>query len=123
LLEDTANDARARLDRSLLRRGQECTLQRLVGTSLTPISVTIRAHIRGYTPQEIVAGSGLAIGNSHVIMSSTEVEAAQWPSALESRIPRRGDRLVVAGVNRTVLFAWAALHISGELIRIEMAIQ
>lgn len=117
-------DARAALDRMLANVGQDVELQRLSSPSMAvAAAVTIRAHIVDFKPQELLGGVGLQTGDSRVIMSTTEVNAAQWPSALESRLPRKGDRIVVAGRTRTVLFAWPAPYIEDELIRIELAVR
>lgn len=118
-------DARASLDRYLARYGQVVTLIRLASGAQPSVSasVEVRAHVTDFKPQELDGAQGLQIGDSRVIMSTTEVNAADWPSANESRIPRKGDRILVAGRTRTVLYGWAAPYVSGELIRIELAIR
>lgn len=118
----TPTAARAALDRQLARHGQSATLRRLSAPDLTATDVTIRVHIVDFKPQEILGGVGLQTGDSRVIMSATEVEAAQWPSAAESRIPQKGDQIIVGGRTRTVLFAWPGPYVGGELVRIELAI-
>lgn len=115
--------ARATLDSYLARYGQDCVLQRIPTPGAAPISVNIRAHVVDFTPDELLGGNGLQTGDSRVILSTTEVEADGWPALLESRIPRKGDRLVAAGRTRTVLYGWAAPYINGELVRIELAIR
>ena len=129
LLDDTAAGARARLDLSLSRRGQTCTLQRVVaGVTRT---VSLQALIRDYKPDELLGGNGLQTGDSHAVISITEINAAEWPSAAllaetaagDARIPIKGDRLVTSnGRVRVVQAAWPASYIDGELIRIEMTI-
>jgi hypothetical protein len=130
LLEDTASGARARLDLSLSRRGQECTLQRVVA-GVTK-SVVLNAAIRDYKPDELIGGNGLMAGDSHVTISVTEINAASWPSAEvlvsttagDPRIPINGDKLVLSnGRVRVVKAAWAGPYIDGELVRIEMNIR
>ncbi len=127
----TAAQSRAALDRSLAKYGTDCILQRLLGTQQIPVSVTVRAHVVDYTPETLVPGSGLQSGGSKVIISTTQIDAAQWPGAVppgqatpgDPRVPREGDRLIVSGKTRTVLYAWEAPRINDELIRIEMQIQ
>ncbi|MBM3642236.1 MAG: hypothetical protein FJX15_13120 [Alphaproteobacteria bacterium] len=119
----TPATARADLDGFLRDFGQDCVLQRIPTPGAAPISVNIRAHIVDFKPDELLGGNGLQTGDSHAIMSATEVEAEGWPTLAESRIPRKGDRLVVAGRTRTVLYGWAAPYINGELVRIELAIK
>jgi hypothetical protein len=127
----TPQQARAALDRHLANAGADCTLVRLLGTQQAPVSVIVRAHVTDYTPQTLIAGSGLQAGDSKVIISTTQIDAAQWPGAVpaaqatpgDPRVPRKGDRLIVSGRTRTVLYAWEAPRINGELVRIEMEIR
>lgn len=139
----TPTQARASLDRSLAQAGQDATLQRLLGTSLVPVGVTVRVNIQGYKPHEIIAGSGLQAGDSHVILSTTQINAAQWPGATppspgDRRVPRNGDRLIASRKVRVVIAAWEATRIMsgaeaalpdddpdkpGELVRIEMSVR
>lgn len=119
----TAAAERADLDRELVLTGQDATLQRIIVATQATISVAVRAHVVDYKPHQIPAGTGLQAGDSHVIMSSTEVDAAAWPSVSESRIPRRGDRFIVGGRTRIVQNAWPAPYVGGELVRIEMQIR
>jgi hypothetical protein len=115
--------ARAALDRWLQQAGQDCVLQRIPTPGAAPVVVNVRAHIVDFKMDELLGGNGLQSGDSRVILSATEVEADGWPALAESRIPRKGDRLVVAGRTRTVLYGWAAPYIDGELVRIELAIR
>jgi hypothetical protein len=120
----TPDSARATLDRWLLMAGQAATLQRLSAPSLAvAASVDVQVHVSDFAPKELDGANGLQIGDSKVIMSATEVNAAQWPSAAEARIPRKGDRLIVAGRTRTVLYGFAAPYVGGELVRIELTIR
>lgn len=126
-----ADQVRTSLDSMLARAGQTVTLQRLLGTQLTPVSVTLRAHIADFKPAEMISGSGIQTGDSHAIISTTEIDAAQWPGAMppaqqtpgDPRVPRKGDRLIVQGKVRAVVAAWEAPRINGELVRIEMQIR
>lgn len=118
-----AEQARRSLDRMLANVGQTVTLQRLSAPDLTPTSVSLRAHIVDFRPTEIDGARGLQIGDSRVIMSATELNAAQWPSESESRLPRKGDRIIVGARTRTVLFAWPGPYVGDELIRVEAAVR
>lgn len=115
--------ARAALDRWLAKAGRDATLQRRIGTSDTFLGVTVRAHVTGYKPDLIIAGSGLQVGDSRVVISTTQVDAAEWPSIGGDRVPLRGDRLIVGGRVRIVRQAWEAPRIGGELVRIEMTVE
>lgn len=122
--------ARASLDRMLAQHGEPCELQRVVSGATR--KVALRASIRDYRPAELLGGDGLQAGDSHVVISSSEIDAAQWPSAAliatttagDPRLPIKGDRLVTGnGRVRIVLNAWAAPYIGSELVRIEMNIR
>lgn len=127
----TPAQARASLD-SFLAGRETCKIQRLSGSPQVTKSVTLKAAVKNYTPQDIIAGSGLQAGDSHVIISTTEIDAAQWPdvatlastTAGDPRIPVKGDRFVLSnGRVRTVQAAWPAPYVDGELIRIEMTVR
>lgn len=113
----TPAQARSALDRFLSLYGQPATLQR--GAA----SVELQAHVSDFTPRDLEGADGLQIGDSKVVISTTQLNAVQWPLEGESRIPRKGDRLVVAGRTRMVLYGYAAPYIAGELIRLELAIR
>lgn len=126
----TPDAARKSLDRMLARFGESCQLQRKIGTETK--SVTLRASIQDYKPDEVYADAGLQVGDSKVIISTSEIDAAPWPSASiivattigDPRIPIKGDRLALSnGRVRVVLAAWPAPYIGGELIRIELTIR
>ncbi|CAN2532536.1 hypothetical+protein [Methylocapsa aurea] len=124
---------RSKLDRMLLRAGQSATLVRLWGTSRTEVAVSLHAFVGDYKPEQIIEGSGLQIGFSKAIISTTEINAASWPGAAASgdhappgdaRVPRKGDELRLAtGARRVVVAAWEAPRIQGDLIRIEMTVK
>jgi len=117
-----AAHARETLDSFLRKYGQDCTLQR-PAVGAPSIDVVVRAHVVDFKPHEIEMGAGIQAGDSRVIISTTELDAAQWPTPSESRTPRKGDRFVVGGRTRTVLFAWSAPYIENEVVRIEIAIR
>lgn len=126
----TPTQARSSLDRMLRHDGESCRLQRTSGGVTR--SVDLRAQVRDYKPEQLSADNGLQAGDSHVILSTTEINAAQWPDAAtlasatttDPRVPIHSDRLVMqSGRVRTVLRAWPAPYIGGELVRIEMDIR
>lgn len=108
----TPTQARSALDRYLERYGQPATLQR--GNS----SVQVQAHVSDFTPRDLDGADGLQIGDSKVVISTTQLNASEWAG-----IPRKGDRLTVGGRTRTVLYGYAAPYLAGELVRIELAIR
>ncbi len=126
----TPESVRASLDRMLAQYGEPCKLQRIVAGVTR--SVHLHASIQDYKPAELLGGNGLQAGDSHVIVSTTEIDAASWPStavlatttAGDPRIPIKGDKLVLNnGRVRIVQAAWPAPYVGDELIRIEMTIR
>jgi hypothetical protein len=115
----------ARLDASLARVGEDVVLRRYTqgpNSTRIPFAVTVRAQVRGYSPEELVGG--ITQQDSRVILSPTQIEAAQWPGPTTSpvagdrRVPRKGDQMVIAGIARTVEAA-AGIYVAGTLVRIE----
>lgn len=120
----TPQQARAALDRHLKAHGQDVTLQRLSSPSMAvAASVAVRAHVSDFSPQELDGAEGLQIGDSKVILSPTALIAASWPGAGEFPLPRKGDRLIIAGRTRTILYGYTAPHVAGELVRIELMVR
>ncbi len=111
--------ARSALTRQLSQHGQSVTLQRLSSPSLTVANtVTLRAHIVDFKPEEILATPGLQSGASRVIVAAKDLEAVSWPG-----LPMKGDVVLVGSRKRKVLFAWAGPYIEDQLVRVEMAVQ
>lgn len=120
-----------RLDRALEKNGQDVVLRRTVGSaSQVNIDVTCRAMVRDYAPQELVGQ--IIQGDSHVIISPTQITAAQWPGGqpiasppvqTDPRVPRPNqDKVIVAGRLRNVQAA-TPIYVVGELVRIEMQVR
>ncbi len=119
----------AELDSALAEDGEDIVLRRVTGTTLASMTfedVTCRAFVRGYDPRELVAG--FTQQDSRVILSSTEINAAGWPSdapssppTIDDRIPRknRGDKCIIASKVRNVE-AGVGIYIGDTLIRIEL---
>lgn len=113
----------ADLDEALADAGEDIVLQRLTGTQQIPYSVTCRAVVRGYAPEELIAGSGITQQDVKVILSPTEIEVAGWPGAQpqtsgDKRVPVKNDRILRQGRPLTVQAA-AGIYVGGELVRIE----
>lgn len=128
----TASAEIDKLDRFLANRGEDVVLQRIVGAVNQVVSaVTCRAFVRGYLPQQLIAGSGITQGDSQVTLSPTQIGAAQWPGGvvmsnpaptIDPRVPRQGDKMIVAGKLRTVQAA-APIYMNGELVRIDAQVK
>jgi len=122
------------LDDALATDGQTVTLQRLylgAGGVQIPVSVDCRAAVRSYGAKELVGG--ITQDQSEVIMSPTQIIAAGWPgpwtpSATEPtkpetdrRVPRKGDKLIIAGKARNVEVP-KPIYVDDELVRIELRV-
>lgn len=121
----TPTQAVAALDRHLAAHGEDVILRRGLGTQQVPVDAPVRAFVRGLRPEEIVGS--LTQTASKVVLSPTDIEAAQWPGAQagtivgDPRVPRRGDKVVIQGRARAVEFA-APIYLGGELTRIELTV-
>lgn len=118
----------AALDAHLAIAGSDIKLRRVVGgaPNLVNVDVTVRAAVRSYQPTELV--NGISQTDSKVIISPTQIARAQWPggelpsaTVVDPSLPRRNDKLVVAGRVRNVE-AVDPFYIADELVRIEMRI-
>ncbi len=102
---------RAALDAALATAGEDIVLRRQIasGSSIANIDVTCRARLDTVGTEEI-AGT-IAVSDLKVIMSPTEILAAQWPGGVpvypvsnvtDPRIPRITDFVVARGKQRQV---------------------
>jgi hypothetical protein len=102
---------RAALDAALLEAAEDIVLRRQVasGSNIANIDVTCRARVDTVNADEI-AGT-IAVSDLKIIMSPTEILAAQWPggvpaypvsSASDVRIPRITDFVIARGKVRQV---------------------
>jgi hypothetical protein len=114
----TPASARASLDRWLQKAGQTVTVQRIAPGNPPTVasSISVRAHIRDFTPRELDGSNGLQIGDSKVIMSTTTPIDADM-------VLRHGDRVIVGGKTRVVLFGYPAPYIGDEIVRVEAVIR
>ena len=126
----TPEAALSALDRALSRTGEAVTLTRLTlgpNSLQIPVSVVVNARVRGYAVREIIPGSGIVEGDSEVIISPTQINAAQWPGGQvgptgDPRVPRKGDHMVIAGKTRSVE-GCAPIYLAGELVRLTLHVK
>jgi hypothetical protein len=116
------NNSRARLDRSLVRRGEDAVIRRAIGTSpATYAECPIRILFRGYRPQELAGG--VQQGDSLAIVSPSSLLAISptvWPGkATGTLVPKALDQITVQGRLRSVI-ACAAFYENAELVRLEI---
>lgn len=113
----------AALDAALARAGMEDVVLRRtsgVAPSVTNYDVTVRAAVRSYSPSELVGG--IAETDRLVIISPTQILAANWPNGAPENIPRRLDKVVIAGAVNNVESV-NPIFIGSELVRIEMRVR
>jgi hypothetical protein len=131
--EMSAPEEIAELDRALLLDGQDIVLRHVTGTTSATqvyIDVTCRAFVRGFAPEELV--SGITQQDSRVVMSATQINAAEWPDALsvlafddpDPRIPtkNRGDLCYIDGRKHSIESA-RGVTIDATLVRIDMVVR
>ncbi|MGA0561702.1 hypothetical protein ACO2RV_04575 [Ancylobacter sp. VNQ12] len=107
-------EAIAMLDRALAANGEDVVLRRMthLGTTSTPADRPgIRAHVRGYRPDELVGN--IAQGDRQVILS---------PSGLDGDLPKRGDLVLIAG-RSCMIEAAAEIRVGGVVVRIELQVK
>lgn len=120
----------ADLDAALAEDGEDIEIWRLIGTQQIPIKVKCRAFVRGYSAEELVGG--ISQTDSRVVISPTEIIASGWPGPQvaspvqpnanqDHRVPRKGDKAVIAGRTRNIEIAHP-IYIDGQLVRINMRV-
>lgn len=122
----TPESAIAMLDRQLAAHGEDVVLQRVTGTTNQAVfSANCRARLLQPSPTTPLA-AGLVQDNLRYILSPTDIDAAQWPGPAvlpapsgDRRIPRKGDRLIVQGIARTIQNATARI-IDGTVVGVEI---
>lgn len=102
------------LDRTVGRHGQGVTLRRLSGG--VQADLTVRAFVREYRPDEIVGA--IAQGDSHVVLSPTQVAG----SVFETAAPARNDKVVIRGRVRNVQSA-EPVFVGDQLVRINLQVR
>jgi hypothetical protein len=121
----------AQLDRNIAAKGELVRLQRVVGTTPQSIfSAEMRAWVRPYGTKEIIAGSGIVMGDYLVVLSPTGILAAQWPGgqsqgqivAGDIHVPKANqDRIVIQGRTRAIK-AVNPRYVGGTLVRIDLQV-
>ncbi len=120
-----AGDLIAALDTALDDAGTDVILRRIVGVlpNVVNVDAPIRAAVRSMGNRELA--SGIAQSVSQVIISPTDIAAAQWPGGsdpnapLDAALPKRGDRLVISGRIRDVE-AVNPIYVNDAMVRINL---
>lgn len=123
----TPASAIASLDKQIAEHGETCILRRKEGSPLAIKDCTVRASVRDLTAVELV-GTGMQFA-SEVIMSMTQILAAGWPAghvvtpgAVDPRIPRANDYVVVKGKQRQVKIA-KPKAINDVIVRVVLTVE
>jgi hypothetical protein len=122
----TPASAIASLDKQLAEHGEDCTLRRKEGSPLVEKDVTVRASVRGVRSSEVVGTVTQAY--SKAVISMTQILAASWPvghtvtpGAVDPRLPRANDFLIVKGKQRQIMFV-NPIAIDGTVVRVNLTV-
>lgn len=109
----TPQQAIAKLDRAIARYGQTVTLRR--GTAAAPsAAATLKAHVRGYDPEELVGS--ITQKDSKVILSPSGLK--NWPGGML----QENDWALIDGRWRTIMAA-VPVKMADTLVRIELQVK
>lgn len=116
----------ADLDQALADAGEDCILRRKEGSPLVDKTVTVRASVRGLRASELVDTAMQAY--SKVVISMTQILGAGWPAghvvtpgAVDPRIPRPSDVLIVKGKARQIMFV-DPISVRNIIVRINLTV-
>lgn len=119
-----ALDSLPMLDEFLAEDGHDCVLQRIGSGVTVDQAVTVRAFPRRFAIEQI-GSNGITEQHSMVVLSPTQIIAANWtsgrPAYEDRRVPMKGNRIVIAGRVRNVEAA-VGLYEGAELVRIELRV-
>ncbi|KGT75795.1 hypothetical protein MA20_31875 [Bradyrhizobium japonicum] len=123
----------AALDQALKITGEDVILRRTVGIAPNDMSIDVkcRAKVSTMTTQEIEAG--LPASELNVILSPSEINAAQWPGGtlpqlppfnVDQRVPRAGvtDKILMRGQPPRAITHVDPQIVGGELVRINLRV-
>ncbi|MBB4574392.1 hypothetical protein [Rhizobium lentis] len=114
----------ADLDAALLASGEDVILRRKSNSGNADVGC--RARVRGVNAQKVV---GTVTQNDlSVVMSPTEILAGGWPGgappapgAVDPRLPRTNDFMVVKGRERQVKFS-DPIYVAGQWVRCNLIV-
>ncbi|MBB3591723.1 hypothetical protein FHX08_002067 [Rhizobium sp. BK529] len=121
----TPDHAIAQLDDQLLKHGEDILLSRRVSGG-PDAEVTCRALVRGIRAEQIVGT--ITQLDLNVIISPTQILTAGWPSgdppapgAVDPRLPRVADFLVIKGRERQVKMS-DPIYLHGQWVRCNLVV-
>ncbi|NEI60915.1 hypothetical protein [Rhizobium leguminosarum] len=118
------------LDAALLATGEDVTLRRITKVAGNPVikDVVCRAAVRSVSADEIVGT--IAQNDLRVIISPTQIMLAAWPgadegtpagSAVDQRLPRATDKMVIQGKERQVKVS-KPVFVAGTWVRCNLVV-
>ena len=119
------NDFITDLDAALAEDGEEIILRRVAGAA--NIDVKVQANVRLVTREEELV-DGITQDDIKVIVSPTQIAAAQWPGGgvdaaapfnVDRSQPKKGDKLIYQGRVYRVEQA-ISIKVAGQVVRIEL---
>ncbi len=121
--DDSPTGMIARLDASLLRRGENAILRRKLVAAGPFVTVAVRIRVRGHGSSQLI-GEQMQVDQDFV-MSPTQINDADWPGAvpdappgIDQRVPKSGDQLVLPRGPMAVQVA-TGIYVDGVLVRIK----
>ena len=109
----TPQQAIAQLDRAIAQYGQTVTLRRGTATA-PPVTATVKAHVRGFKPDEPIGG--IDQYDSLVILSPSGLSG--WPGGA----PKKDDWITIDGRVRSIVAA-EAVKMNDVLVRVELQVK
>ena len=123
----TADACIAALDSALATdNGEDVILRRTVGSA--NIDVKVRAMVRAFKPEALIGG--ISQTDSLVVLSPTQIKAAQWPGGQPvtsgrlkgiAWLPQNNDRAIIQLRNRAITFV-KPIAVAGEIVRLELTV-
>lgn len=108
----------AAFDRSLDRYGERVVLRRTNPSPAAPTDVTVRARIKGFSPEELA--SGMMQGTRKCLISATDVAASGFLLPIRAKstdaVVARGAKMTIQSVDDSTR------RVGGDLVAYELGI-
>jgi hypothetical protein len=125
----------AALDNALAQHSEEITLRLVIGTgaNVSNVDVKCRARVDNVSAEQMLV-AGIVATDLNVIISPSQINAAQWPGGQappnpppfnpDPRIPRPNGpyKAIVRGTLRQVAWVDPKFSNNGELVRLNMRV-
>lgn len=122
----TAAQFSNQLRRQIDQHGEPVTLRRIVAGAAHDLALT--AFVRGFKPDQIAAG--VQQGDRSAVLHPDDVVVATWLSGVavqpgenpDRRVPKKGDKLIVAGRVCNIEAA-EGVYLGTALVRINLVVR